>query len=53
LSWKSTGAPSNYQDEQGYMLLPSGKVMTIDVWDPPKAQQYDKGADRGEMIESV
>jgi hypothetical protein len=35
LSWKSTGAPSNYQDEQGYMLLPSGKVMTIDVWDPP------------------
>ncbi len=41
LSWKSTGAPSNYQDEQGYMLLPSGKVMTIDVWDPPKAQQYD------------
>jgi hypothetical protein len=41
LSWKSTGAPSNYQDEQGYTLLPSGKVMTIDVWDPPKAQQYD------------
>jgi hypothetical protein len=40
LRWKSTVAPSNYQDEQGYMLLPSGKVMTIDVWDPPHAQQY-------------
>ncbi|WGJ16423.1 hypothetical protein QEV83_09420 [Methylocapsa sp. D3K7] len=44
LIWTSTGAPSGYQNEQGYTLLPSGKVMTIDVWDPPKAQQYDPAA---------
>jgi Divergent InlB B-repeat domain len=52
LSWTSTGAPTDpcitcggstpYQNEQGYTLLPSGKVMTIDVWDPPNAQQYDQ-----------
>lgn len=52
LSWADTGAPTDpclqsfcgglsYQNEQGYTLLPNGKVMTIDVWDPPKAQQYD------------
>ena len=41
LTWTSTGAPNGYQNEQGYTLLPNGKVMTIDVWDPPKAQQYD------------
>jgi hypothetical protein len=35
LTWTTTGAPSaggNYQDEQGYELLPSGNVLTIDVW---------------------
>jgi hypothetical protein len=35
LTWTITGAPSaggNYQDEQGYELLPSGNVLTIDVW---------------------
>jgi hypothetical protein len=35
LTWTSTGAPNagqNYQDEQGYELLPNGDVLTIDVW---------------------
>jgi hypothetical protein len=46
--WTSTGAPTDpcvpcgggtYQDEQGYTLLPTGKILTIDVWNPPNAQQ--------------
>jgi hypothetical protein len=35
LTWGNTGAPrlgNFYQDEQGYNLLPSGKVLTIDIW---------------------
>jgi hypothetical protein len=49
LAYASTRAPSDpcvpcgggtYQDEQGYTLLPGGNVLTIDVWDPPNAQQY-------------
>ncbi len=36
LGWTPTGAPLDgtvaYQDEQGYELLPSGKVLTVDVW---------------------
>ena len=35
LTWTKTGAPTagdNYQDEQGYELLPSGNVLTIDLW---------------------
>ncbi len=35
LTWTETGAPrfgNFYQDEQGYVLLPSGKVMTLDIW---------------------
>ena len=35
LSWTSTGSPSaggDYQDEQNYTLLPSGKVLTVDIW---------------------
>jgi hypothetical protein len=35
LTWTSTGAPNagaNYQDEQGYELLPNGNVLTIDIW---------------------
>jgi hypothetical protein len=27
----------------GYTLLPTGKILTIDVWNPPNAQQYDPG----------
>ena len=35
LTWTATGAPNagfNYQDEQGYELLPNGNVLTIDIW---------------------
>jgi hypothetical protein len=35
LTWTATGSPiagGGNQDEQGYELLPNGKVLTIDVW---------------------
>ena len=35
LTWNNTGAPrlgNFYQDEQGYNLLPNGRVLTIDIW---------------------
>jgi hypothetical protein len=35
LTWSFTGAPnagSDYQDEQGYNLLPNGDVLTVDIW---------------------
>jgi len=35
LTWQTAAAPTlggNYQDEQGYTLLPSGNVLTIDIW---------------------
>ena len=35
MTWTSTAGPTaglNYQDEQGYELLPNGDVLTIDVW---------------------
>jgi len=35
LAWNNTGAPrlgNFYQDEQGYNLLPDGKVLTLDIW---------------------
>lgn len=35
LAWTATNAPNGglpYQDEQGYELLPDGKVLTIDIW---------------------
>ncbi len=35
LGWSSTGAPAaggQYQDEQGYNLLPNGNVLTLDIW---------------------
>jgi Kelch motif len=42
LSWTATGAPgNNTQIGQSYTVLQTGKVLTIDVWDPPNAQQYD------------
>ena len=51
LTWTSTGAPTagdNYQDEQGYELLPNGNVLTVDIWTnannggnaPTNAEQY-------------
>ena len=43
LGWNTTGAPNSKQNQQGYTLLQSGKVLTIDVWNPPAAQQYDPG----------
>lgn len=62
LGWSSTGAPidlcgpcggGTYQDEQGYTLLPTGKVMTIDVWDPPHAEQYGPGTGTWSVIAST
>ena len=51
LNWVATGAPNagfNYQDEQGYTLLPNGNVLTIDIWtnyasggNATNAEQYD------------
>jgi hypothetical protein len=50
LGWKATGAPTrgqNYQDEQGYELLPDGNVLTIDIWtkqpngNATNAEQYN------------
>ncbi|MGD0866942.1 MAG: kelch repeat-containing protein [Rhizomicrobium sp.] len=35
MTWSNTGAPTaggNYQDEQGYNLLPNGNVLTLDIW---------------------
>lgn len=35
LTWAATGSPNAggaYQDEQGYELLPSGNVLTVDIW---------------------
>jgi hypothetical protein len=56
LTWTNTGAPrlgNFYQDEQGYNLLPDGRVLTIDIWtdfdfntltssgNPTNAEQYE------------
>ena len=50
LKWKSTGAPNAgpagdgaYQDEQGYELLPTSDVLTVDVWptDATSAELYN------------
>jgi len=56
LTWNNTGAPrfgNFYQDEQGYNLLPDGRVLTLDIWtdfdfntfvssgNPTNAEQYD------------
>jgi hypothetical protein len=56
LTWNNTGAPrfgNFYQDEQGYNLLPNGRVLTIDIWtdfdfntltasaNPTNAEQYE------------
>jgi hypothetical protein len=31
-----------FQEEQGYTLMQNDKVLTISVWDPPKAEAYDQ-----------
>jgi len=47
LTWTTTGAPAGgaYQDEQGYELLPTGNVLTVDVWsattNPTSAELYN------------
>ncbi|MGH6727934.1 MAG: hypothetical protein ACREB8_15535, partial [Pseudolabrys sp.] len=41
LTWSTAGAPSGYQNEQGYTLLPDGSVLTISVWSPPHTQKYN------------
>jgi len=54
LGWTPTGAPRKgkpiqYQDEQGYTLLPNGNVLTVDVWthyptaNPTNAEKYNPG----------
>jgi hypothetical protein len=52
LKWTKTGSPNagqDYQDEQGYELLPDGNVLTIDVWTnypsggATNAEQYSPG----------
>ena len=43
MTWTETGAPNaggDYQDEQGYELLPNGDVLTLDIW-----THYDAGGD--------
>ena len=45
LTYSATGAPPQYQDEQGYTLLQNGKVLTIDVWtDVPATHLYNPAA---------
>jgi hypothetical protein len=54
LTWTATGAPNagfDYQDEQGYELLPNGNVLTIDIWtnyasdgNATNAEQYEPGS---------
>jgi hypothetical protein len=43
LTYSATAAPPTYQDEQGYTLLPTGNVLTIDVWDPNATHLYNQG----------
>ena len=43
LGWSSTGAPNSFQNRQGYALLQTGNVLTINVWNSPGTQQYNPG----------
>ena len=43
LTYSATGAPPTYQDEQGYTLLQTDNVLTIDVWDPNATHLYNQG----------
>jgi hypothetical protein len=49
LGWSSTGAPSAYQDQQGYSLLSTDNVLTVDIWDT-NAQAYNPGASAWSLI---
>lgn len=49
LTWTATGAPNagfNYQDEQGYELLPNGNVLTIDIWTNYNSKGNAKNAEQ-------
>jgi hypothetical protein len=43
LTYSATGAPPRSQDEQGYTLLQTGNVLTIDVPDPNTTHLYNQG----------
>jgi Divergent InlB B-repeat domain len=43
LTYSASAAPPTYQDEQGYTLLPTDNVLTIDVWDPNATHLYNQG----------
>ena len=43
LTYSATGVPAKDQNEQGFTLLQTGKVLTIDVKDPNATHLYDQG----------
>jgi hypothetical protein len=43
LTYSATGAPPTSQNEQGYTLLQTGNVLTIDVHDPNATHLYNQG----------
>jgi hypothetical protein len=49
LTWTATGAPSaglDYQDEQGYELLPNTDVLTVDIWTNANSKGNATNAER-------
>ena len=52
-TYQATGAPLTYQNEQGYTLLHGGNILTIDVWNPPNAQEYNPGTGTWSYIASA
>lgn len=41
LTWKGTGTgKADYQDEEGWSLLPNGKVLTVDIWNGQHSELY-------------
>jgi hypothetical protein len=56
LTWTSTGAPNaglDYQDEQGYELLPNGNVLTLDIWTNYNKQGNAKNAEQYSPLTAV
>jgi hypothetical protein len=43
LTYSATGAPPTSQNEQGYTLLQTGNVLTVDVHDPNATHLYNQG----------
>ena len=50
LSWTATGVPSVGQGEAGFTLMQNGKVLMIDIANPPNAQAYDPATQTWSMI---